>query len=190
MAVAVPVAWQSIGYLIFGAVALGALFLSLASYSRVETVSGIVTPDAGIAAIVPTRAGIITALAVREGQNVPAGAALATIRAEEDGAAVHSPATLVQNAIARQDASLAAQSDAAQASARAQAAQLAAQRAGLTAEIAELQSQLSTQQALIGSATWARPFRVVRSSACALPAPFTASLPCLSLMKAQPTSTL
>ncbi len=35
VAIAVPVAWQSIGYLIFGGVAAGVLFLSLASYSRV-----------------------------------------------------------------------------------------------------------------------------------------------------------
>lgn len=65
--VAVPVAWQSIGYLIFGGVAAGVLFLSLASYSRVETVAGTITPDAGVSAIVPTCTGVIAALAVREG---------------------------------------------------------------------------------------------------------------------------
>jgi len=43
VAIAVPVAWQSVGFLIFGGVALSVLFLSLASYSRVETVTGIIT---------------------------------------------------------------------------------------------------------------------------------------------------
>ncbi|WP_185739798.1 hypothetical protein [Sphingorhabdus wooponensis] len=54
MAIAVPVAWQSIGFLIFGSVALGVLFLSLASYSRVETVTGIITPNTGVSNIIPT----------------------------------------------------------------------------------------------------------------------------------------
>jgi membrane fusion protein len=152
VAIAVPVPWQSIGFLIFGGVALGVLFLSLASYSRVETVTGTITPDTGVSSIVPTRAGIIASLAVRDGQNVLAGAALVTIRAEEDGAAAQSPAALVQSAIDRQDASLAAQSDAALAAAQAQGAQLAAQRSGLVAEMVQLQSQITTQIALIASA--------------------------------------
>ncbi|NJS13980.1 MAG: HlyD family efflux transporter periplasmic adaptor subunit [Sphingopyxis sp.] len=152
VAIVVSVAWQSIGFLIFGGVATGILFLSLASYSRVETVTGTITPDTGVSSIVPTRSGVIAALSVRDGQNVPAGAELATIRAEEDGAAVLSPAALVEAAIARQDASLVAQSDAAQASAQAQASQLVAQRSGFAAEIAQLQSQITTQRALIASA--------------------------------------
>ena len=149
---AVPVAWQAIGYLIFGGVAVGVLFLSLASYSRVETVTGIISPNTGVSNIVATRAGVIAALPVRDGQNVPAGAELATIRAEEDGAAARSPAALVEAAIARQDASLVAQSNAAQASAVAQASQLLAQKSGLVAEISQLQSQIATQRALITSA--------------------------------------
>ncbi len=147
-----PVAWQSIGFLIFGGVAAGFLFLSLASYSRVETVTGIIIPDTGVSNIVPTRAGVIAALPVRDGQNVQAGAELATIRAEEDGAAARSPAALVEAAIARQDASLVAQSNAAQASAVAQVSQLLAQKSGLVAEISQLQSQIATQRALIASA--------------------------------------
>jgi membrane fusion protein len=56
VAIAVPVPWQSVGYLIFGGVALGVLFLSVASYSRVETITGIITPNSGVSNIVPTRA--------------------------------------------------------------------------------------------------------------------------------------
>lgn len=147
-----PVAWQSIGFLIFGGIAVGVLFLSLASYSRVETVTGVITPDAGVASVVPSRSGTIAELYVHDGQDVPAGAVLATIRAEEDGVAALSPAALVEAAIARQDASLVAQSDAAQASAAAQTSQLAAQRSGLAAEIGQIQSQIATQQSLIASA--------------------------------------
>ena len=64
--------------------AAGFLFLSLASYSRVETFTGIITPNTGVSNIGPTRAGVIVSLAVRDGQNVPAGAELATIGAGEN----------------------------------------------------------------------------------------------------------
>lgn len=152
VALAVPIAWQSIGFLIFGGVAAAVFFLALASYSRVETVTGTVTPNTGVSSIVPTRAGVIAVLTVKDGQNVPAGAELATIRAEEYGATALSPTALVEAALAQQDASLAEQSDATQASAVAQTSQLDAQRSGLVAEITQLQSQITTQQALIASA--------------------------------------
>ena len=80
VSIALPITWQSVGFLIFSGVALSVLFLSLASYSRVETVTGIITPDTGVSNIVPTRAGLIASLAVRDGQNVPAGAPLRPIR--------------------------------------------------------------------------------------------------------------
>lgn len=147
-----PVAWQSIGLLIFGGVAAAVAFLSLASYSRVETVSGTITPDKGISAIVPTRSGVIAALAVKDGQEIVAGTELATIRAEEDSASGLSSAAQIEAAIARQDASLSVQTEAALSSARAQQAQLAAQRSGLTAEINQLQSQMALQRDLIRSA--------------------------------------
>lgn len=152
VALAVPIAWQSIGFLIFGGIAAAVFFLALASYSRVETVTGTVTPNTGVSSIVPTRAGVIAVLTVKDGQNVPAGAELATIRAEEYGATALSPTALVEAALAQQDASLAEQSEATQASAMAQTSQLDAQRSGLVAEITQLQSQITTQQALIASA--------------------------------------
>lgn len=152
VSVAVPVRWQSIGFLLTGGVAAGLLFLSVGSYSRVEIAIGSISPDAGVAVIIPTRAGVISALAVTEGQAVSPGSELATIRAEEEGATLQSPTALVQVVIARQDASLAAQTDASVASAQAQASQLVAQRSGLMGEIVQLQTQIGTQLALIASA--------------------------------------
>lgn len=150
--VVIPAPWQHVSILITGTVAASLLFLSLASYSRVETATGTITPDAGVAIIVPTRSGIVASLAVADGQSVLAGTELAAIRAEEDGSSSQSPAALIQSAIAQQDESLAAQSDASLASAHAQVSQLTAQRSGLLAEIAQLQTQISTQHALIASA--------------------------------------
>jgi membrane fusion protein len=56
VAIAVPLPWQSVGFLTFGGVVLAVLFLSLASYSRVETVTGIITPNTGVSNFVPSRA--------------------------------------------------------------------------------------------------------------------------------------
>jgi membrane fusion protein len=150
--VAVPIAWQAIGYLIFGGLVVALIFLSLASYSRVVTVGGTVMPDTGVAAILPSRNGVVTALSVRDGQRIAAGAELAAIRAEEDSAAGLSTAAQIEGAIARQDASLSAQVDALDASSTAQQSQLAAGRSGLVAEIAQLQSQIGLQNDLVASA--------------------------------------
>ena len=144
--------WQGIGYLIVGGISASLVFLSLASYSRSETVTGTITPDAGFSQIVPPRAGVIAAISVKDGQNVAAGTELATIRAEEDSASGDSAAAMVGQAIAQQDASLSAQSDATHSSAQAQLAQNAAQRAGLTAEVGQLQTQILLQHTLIASA--------------------------------------
>ena len=152
VAVVIPVSWSAISYLIFGGLLVAFLFLSLASYSRVETALGTVTPDKGISTILPTRTGTVVELAVTEGQRVEAGDLLAQIRTEEDSGQDLSSAQQIERAIARQDASLASQIDAANAASSAQQSQLAAQKAGLRSEIAQIQSQITIQQNLIETA--------------------------------------
>lgn len=152
VAIIVPVSWQTIGYLIFVGLLLTSLFLSQASYTRIEVATGAVTPDNGVAAIIPTRSGVISAVLVHDDEEVAAGAELAAIRAEEDSASGTSTAAQIEAAMIRQDASLAVQESAAGASARAQLGQLATQRSGLLSEIAQIQSQIVLQQSLITSA--------------------------------------
>jgi membrane fusion protein len=152
VALAVPVAWQSIGYLIFAGVVAAIIFLTFAGYARVEVATGFIVPDKGVSTIQPTRNGIVTALWVKDGQNVSAGAELATIRSEEEGSASMSPAAQIEAAVGRQDASLVNQMVASSASADAQLRQLAAQRTGLMGEIDQLRSQIELQRSLIVSA--------------------------------------
>ena len=150
--VAMPVSWQTIGFLILVSLLFSALFLSQASYSRSENVTGTITPDTGITTILPIRSGVITTLTVHEGDTVAMGTELASIRAEEDSASGTSAAAQIEAAMIRQDASLAAQASAAGASAQAQLGQLATQRTGLLSEIDQIQSQIGLQQSLIISA--------------------------------------
>lgn len=147
-----PLSWQLITYFVFSALVCAILFLSFASYSRIETVTGAVTTDVGVAPAVATRAGVIAEMVVKEGQVVTAGTPLAAIRAEEYGLAAESPGTLVEAAIARQDANLAIQVNSALAAAKAQASQLVAQQTGLSAELEQLQQQKETQSRLIAKA--------------------------------------
>jgi membrane fusion protein len=150
--IAVPVAWQWIGFVIFGGVIAGVIFLSLAGYSRVEIATGAIVPDAGVSAVMPMRSGVISSLSVRDGQEVTAGMALVAIRAEEDSASGLSTGAKIQAAIAQQDASLSLQSGAAREASLAQVSQLSEQRAGLSAEIAQLEAQINLQRELVDSA--------------------------------------
>lgn len=152
VSIAVPMSWQMIGYLIFGSVVVALIFLSLATYSRVETVTGVVVPDLGVASIIPTRGGTIAEIMVVDGQRVEEGTTLVAIRAEEDSASGLSAAALTQQAIVQQDVSLAAQLAASQRSAAAQRSQIAVQVAGLRSEIDQLRSQITLQESLVASA--------------------------------------
>jgi membrane fusion protein len=148
----IPTGWHLIGLLYFIILLSCVILLSVASYSRVETALGTVTPDKGVSTILPTRTGTVVELAVTEGERVEAGDLLAQIRTEEDSGQDLSAAEQIEQAIARQDASLASQIDAANAAATAQRSQLTAQQAGLRSEIGQIQSQITIQQNLIETA--------------------------------------
>lgn len=151
VSIVIPVAWQIITCVLFGSLLAALFFLSFATYSRVEIASGTVVPAAGVVVIMPTRGGVITRLAVTEGQDVPRGAVLAAIRAEEDSGDGVSAAARIATALQREDASLSVQAGEIGAAAQAQLKQLAAQREGLAAEIVQLESQLILQRGLIAS---------------------------------------
>lgn len=153
VSIAVPMSWQAIGYLIFGSLVVAITFLSLATYSRVETVTGSIAPDKGVAAIIPTRPGTIAEILVTDGEQVAQGTTLVAIRAEEDSVTGLSAAALTQQAIAQQDASLVAQLSAGERAATAQQGQVLTQASGLRAEIEQLQSQILLQQSLVTSAS-------------------------------------
>jgi membrane fusion protein len=151
VSIVIPVAWQIITCFMMGTVAVAAFFLLNATYSRIEVASGTVVPAAGIVPIMPTRGGVISGIAVAEGEVVPRDAMLASIRSEEDSGDGISAASRVEAALVRENTSLSIQSKEASAAAQAQLAQLTAQREGLAAEIAQLKSQVALQRGLIAS---------------------------------------
>lgn len=146
-----PMRWHLLGYLMFAAVCAAGAFLALGTYARVATVQGEIVPEAGVAAIVPSRDGVVTALAVAEGDIVAAGAPLVTVQSPEFLPGGGSVTTALESAINRQDASLAVQASSSGMAAEARLRQNREQRQGLASEIAEIRQQIDLQKRLVGS---------------------------------------
>lgn len=149
VSIAVPISWQVISYGLFVVLVIVVAFLSLASYSRVATATGIIVVDKGVAAIMPTRAGVVAGLVVRDGQSVEEGAPLAVIRSEEELRRGGTAPDRVRNAVQQQDRQLASQQALLLKAAQAEQARLAAQSEGITKEIIELDRQTAAQRRLI-----------------------------------------
>ena len=77
--VAVPLSVRTIGLILCGIVLGGLLALSLASYSRKETVSGWLVPRGGLIRVTAGVGGVLTDVTVEEGDLVAKGAQVATV---------------------------------------------------------------------------------------------------------------
>jgi len=150
--IATPVAWQIIGFLLLAALIATVTFLSLASYARIQTVSGSIALDKGVATIMPSRAGIIDGIAVSEGERVRAGQKLAVVRAEESMIAGATAPDRIGDALRREDAQLAEQRRLLLGAADADQKRLKAQIDGDLAAIAPLDAQIADQKELIATA--------------------------------------
>lgn len=158
-----PMAWQAIGGLLIVALVVAVAFLATASYARVETVTGTVALDTGVANIVPSRPGRVAELAVGEGERVKAGAVLVRIRAEEDMVGGDTAPGRMRDALREQDARLAAQGSLLRRAATEEQARIAATIAGLGAELASMDAQIADQRRLVGAAV--AEFEAVRKVA-------------------------
>lgn len=147
--VAVPVSWQIIGYSLLVSVAVIFIFLARASYSRAEVVAGTIVLDRGVAPILPSRPGIVTAVVAREGKAVRAGDELVRIRSEEDSTHGDTTPRRVLDALREQDRRLDSQGSLTLNAAAAERSRLAAEIRGLDDELASLESQISAQRRLV-----------------------------------------
>lgn len=150
--IAVPMAWQVIGYLLLASLVAAAVLLASASYAQVEAVSGSIVLDKGMAWIVPSRPGTVVGLTAREGQRVRAGDALVSIRSEEDMASGRTASTREVEALREQERRLTDQSGMMINAASADQSRLAAEIRGLRQELATLDTQMIAQRGLVGVA--------------------------------------
>jgi membrane fusion protein len=149
---AIPVRWQAIGYLLLAMLIVALIFMFSSSYARVETVSGLIVPDKGIAVAVPTRPGIVTQLLVKEGQAVEQGASLAHISSGETMASGQTAPAQVAASLQTQDARLLDQSNALAAASLAEQSRMSVQMVGLEQELRNIAEQIVVQQSLVASA--------------------------------------
>jgi membrane fusion protein len=80
-----PPVFKYLTLLILTIVIISIVFLTLGSYTRKETVSGILQPDAGLLKLKAPQVGVITELLVSEGQKVKKGDPLLRIKSEKHG---------------------------------------------------------------------------------------------------------
>jgi membrane fusion protein len=79
-----PIHLKIYGALIVAIVAVAAVFVTTATYSRKETVPGWVQPEGGLIRTSALQAGVISEMLVREGDKVAAGAPIAKLKLMHD----------------------------------------------------------------------------------------------------------
>jgi membrane fusion protein len=147
-----PVGTQALVVLLAGIIALLAAWLVLGQYTRTETARGILVTDSASAKVVAVRPGLVTRLAVREGDLVRPGQMLASIQVEPGrdggGSAIADSLTAVaaQRRLAEDQVRYAGQR------AGSERARLLATLAGLAQQRLDLAGQIGLQRQLVGSA--------------------------------------
>ena len=140
-----PVSTKLLVWLLTGVVIIAIVFLCFAQFSRTQTVPGFLVPAAGTLKIFPNREGVVTALYVKEGQQVKAGDPLFTVATPEIAADGEDVNAAKQTALKHQKEMLAHQITAEQKSAAAERDRLTQLVASTQAQIADLRSQIDIQ---------------------------------------------
>lgn len=149
VSVAIPLSWQVIGLALMATLIVAAAFLAVGTYARVETVPGLLAPDAGVAVIVPPRPGVVVRVPVREGTRVRIGSPLVAIGSQELLSDGMRPSQRMRDALTIQDRQLAEQGAAMLRAAAAERAQLGEQIVGLQAAVGDIDLQIADQRRLV-----------------------------------------
>lgn len=126
--------------------------MSCATYARVESVDGLVTPEAGVPSILATRAGIVSEVVVSDGDFVAKGAPLLTISSEDFGADGKSNQTQISQSLSRRQELLADEARAMRESMASDQDRKRSQIVGIREELASLDQQAHLQESLVKTA--------------------------------------
>ena len=127
-------------------VAIAIIYLSLGTYGRKESVSGYLTPVAGIAKVLPQTSGIISELFVREGETVRAGQRLLTVRSEQRGTQGQSVTASIANSLQAKHDAISNRLDTERRTAEEQRRSLSDAVVELNAEFSSLSESLAAQR--------------------------------------------
>jgi membrane fusion protein len=146
-----PVRTTAVVALIAAIVALVGLWLALGSYTRSETVRGMLVTREASAKVVALRAGQVVRLLVREGDAVRAGQTLALVRTEQPGEAGGSAIAESLDALEEQRVLTGEQARHAARRAASDRERLAATLAGIRQQRRDLGGQVAIQEQAVAS---------------------------------------
>ena len=138
--------------LLCGIIAAVALWIAAGHYARTEMTLGRIVPDGAMTRIMPSRAGIVTSLAVKEGQLVQAGQPLATIMVEQANADRSDPTGSSLQSIDEQGALIGRQIGLSQQNVAGEADKLRAAIAQYQGQLQAVASQITLQIGVVQSA--------------------------------------
>lgn len=144
-----PLSWQLISYFLAGILVISVAVLATSTYSKNETVTGVIVPTSGLVRIVSSRPGKVSELFVTEGSRVKTGQPVARISVTEslnDGSKV---SERISTSIFRQDKNLSNQSAESERLRISEEKRILEQINGFKNEINLLDRQLSIQDNLV-----------------------------------------
>jgi membrane fusion protein len=147
-----PAGMQAMVLLIFAVCAVLAAWVTLGSYSRTESVRGMLVTDDPSAKVIAVRPGLVTQLLVHEGALVRAGQRLATVQVEQSSETGGSAVGESLGALDAQRGLTGEQVRLAGVRAEGERARVAAVVAGLAQQRADLAPQIALQQEAAASA--------------------------------------
>ncbi|MDG2528976.1 HlyD family secretion protein [Caulobacter endophyticus] len=154
--------WTLTGFLSLTFIVVGA-FLATNTYTRKETVSGVLEPRAGAIRVTTPRSAVISRLHVAEGDKVAAGAPIATLTLDPLIEGGERLGAILSDASMAQARSLQDRAKASGVAIERQLEEISAKRAGLTAQRARLQRNIDLQKRRVAlnqaSFEAARPLR-------------------------------
>lgn len=143
---ATPLSLQIYAALAIIVVAVALVFLSTASYARHETMIGWLVPRGGLIQVNARAGGVVTALAVKEGDSVHAGELIARIRLSTTLASGEDTGAAASTAFSSESAAIEAQAEAARKKLLAEEADLGPKLKDLEAQAAETHRQIGLQE--------------------------------------------
>jgi membrane fusion protein len=150
--IATPFSWKVVSISVSLTTISSVIFLSSLNYSQVETVDGTLVLNTGAIPVIPSRTGVVDELPVKEGDQVPKGRRLVTIKAAQNlpnGADGHK---LLTNSIDLQVKHALTQEATASLASKAEIKKLRSKIIGGLASMRSLHSQIEMQNALISYA--------------------------------------
>lgn len=138
-----PLPTKIISGILILALIVGGGFIGIATYSRKESVSGLLVPTGGMVEVVSAQGGVVTKLHLAQGQAAASGAAIATLRTSSN-LAEGGVAEAISNSLSKEGAARAEELAASRQKVRSELSRLSSDELLLSKDIAQAQQRIQT----------------------------------------------